>query len=344
MTAIKPRDVEAFILKPDISVGMVLVYGPDAGKVRETGQRLSESFMARGEFTEPTILEGDELSTDPARLAVELDTQSLFGGKPLLRLRNTPKSLAAHLKPFADQAPDAILIMETGALTPRDALRQLAESQPGMRALPCYADDDRIRLDLIRSTLREADIQSEPGLVEHIAAMLGNDREVTRRELEKLVLFAGEGGTLSRQEVSELCGDNAALALDMILDAAGSGHAENLNAALERAQSAAIEPQRILAAALQHFLALRHMRAEYDGGKQIRALIESQRPKPHFSRIGLLENQVRAWNERNLGAACTRLYQAIASTRRSPRLSLSATQRTLLAICRIAASQQSLTH
>ena len=46
--------------------------------------------------------------------------------------------------------------------------------------------------------------------------ILGNDREITRRELEKLELFAAESKRLTEGDVLTLCADNATLAIDDI--------------------------------------------------------------------------------------------------------------------------------
>jgi DNA polymerase-3 subunit delta len=67
-------------------------------------------------------------------------------------------------------------------------------------------------------------------------------------------------------------------------------------------------------------------------------VLESQRPKPHFSRIGSLEQQLRLWSDSALATALERILQTVVETRRRPGLSQATLRRTLLAICMMAAA------
>ena len=50
MTALKAHEVARFLARPDLSEGIFLAYGPDAGLVRETAQRLIR-WSAGGAFS-----------------------------------------------------------------------------------------------------------------------------------------------------------------------------------------------------------------------------------------------------------------------------------------------------
>ena len=128
------------------------------------------------------------------------------------------------------------------------------------RALPCYPDNDESLGRLIAETFNKAGIRADADAVAALRDVLGNDREVTRRELEKLVLFSAESKLLTRNDILTLCADNASLVLDEIVDAVGAGHTADLDAALQRALAASINPQQILASALGHFATLRRWR------------------------------------------------------------------------------------
>jgi DNA polymerase-3 subunit delta len=168
--------------------------------------------------------------------------------------------------------------------------------------------------------------------------ILGNDREITRRELEKLTLYAAQSKVLTRDDVLLLCADNGMLVIDAIVDATGSGHAEKLELALNRALSSAVDPQRLLAMCSIHFANLRRWRSEVDGGKSPRMVLDNLRPKPHFSRAATLEQQLRLWSDSALATASERILQATADSRRRPGLAEAALRRALLAICMMAAA------
>lgn len=333
MTALKAHEVTRFLDKPDLSAGIFLSYGPDQGLVRETARRLMDVFAGNDPDPMSEItFDAAELAADPSRLAVEARTPSMFGGTRRIRVRNATKALTATLSELLDDMPDAIIVLEAASLPPRDALRALAEANRNARALPCYADNDAALGELIRKTLTEAGITADADVVPSLRETLGNDREITRMELEKLVLFARDSKALTRADIIALCGDNAALALDAVLDAAGTGNTEKLDRTLTRALAGGMDIQRLLIAALLHFTWLRRLRTAVDSGKSPREVLDSERPRPHFSRKGQLEQQLRLWNDEALAAVSNRVYDAILESRRTPNLSEAIAHRALLAI------------
>ncbi|WP_417308998.1 DNA polymerase III subunit delta [Devosia sp.] len=340
MTALKAHEVARFVTRPNLDRGICLAYGPDAGLVRETGQRLAQRFAGSdADSMNLLVLEGAELDADPSRLAVEAKTVSLFGDRRVIRVRNAGKSLAPALAELAEEPGDAVIILEAGNLLPRDALRALVEKSPHGRALPCYPDSDQSINELISNTFSTAGIAADPDAIASLRDTLGNDREVTRRELEKLVLFASETKRLTRDDVLTLCADNAALVLDQIIDAVGAGHPSNLDAALERAVAANVAAQQILGATLNHFATLRRWRTEVDGGKSPGQVLDGARPRPHFSRRAGMERQLRLWSDAALAMALDRLQLAVSESRRHYDLQLTLAKRGLLAVCLIAAER-----
>lgn len=338
MTALKAHEVSRFLDRPDLTNGVFLAFGPDQGLVREISQRLMKFYG--GENPDPmaqTTLDASELAADPSRLAVEARTSSMFGGLRTIRVRGATKALSATLSELLDNMPDAVIILEAGNLPPRDALRALAEANKNARTLPCYADNNETLGALIRQTFADAGISIEPEAIAALRDTLGNDREITRRELEKLSLYAAESKKLASEDVLTLCGDNAALAIDAILDAAGSGRAEILDNAISRAFNSGIDAQRLLISALLHFTWLRRLQTEVAAGRTPREVLDRQRPRPHFSRKSALEQQLRTWNDDNLASASARIYDAIAQSRKSATLAPAIAHRALLAVCVAAA-------
>jgi DNA polymerase III subunit delta len=282
-------------------------------------------------------LDGGELDSDPGRLLVEARTGSLFGERRVIRVRNAGKGLTVPLSELANDPSGAIVVLEAGNLAPRDALRALVEAAKSGRALPCYGDSDETVLRLINETFATAGIRAEPDVASTLRDTLGNDREVTRRELEKLSLYAAESKHLTREDVLILCADNAALVLDEVADAVGTGHAEKLDAALSRALSASVNPQQLLASLTQHFGQLRRWRHIVDSGTSPRDVLEGARPKPHFSRKSPLEQQLRLWSDASIALAMDRLLRATGESRKNYGRAETVTRRTFLALAQMAA-------
>src|SRR3978361_1251815 len=88
MVALRGRDIDAFLSKPDPARPISLLHGPDAGLVRERADALVASAV--DDPTDPfslVRLDGDELSAEPSRLVEEAMTIPMFGGRRAPRAR-----------------------------------------------------------------------------------------------------------------------------------------------------------------------------------------------------------------------------------------------------------------
>src|SRR3954466_1479527 len=102
MTALKAHEVERFLRRPDLDAGIVLIYGPDSGLVRETAQKLVGHYSGGSSDTMGLVtLDGSTLDADPGQLLVEARTGSLFGERRVVRVRNAGKALAVPLSELA---------------------------------------------------------------------------------------------------------------------------------------------------------------------------------------------------------------------------------------------------
>src|SRR6202046_176171 len=88
MVALRGKEIDGFLARPDPGRPIVLLYGPDAGLVRERAEASLASAV--DDPTDPfslVRLDGDELSAEPSRLVDEAMTIPLFGGRRAIRVR-----------------------------------------------------------------------------------------------------------------------------------------------------------------------------------------------------------------------------------------------------------------
>ena len=122
-------------------------------------------------------------------------------------------------------------------------------------AVARLADDDlspQARAGIAR-LLREAGVTAEPAALDWLAARLGEDRMLLRREVEKLALYAGPGGRLNEEDVLACAGEGSTLDLDEALIAATAGDIPAADRALDAAFSEGASPVMVLRAALRQF-------------------------------------------------------------------------------------------
>ncbi len=83
MTAIKSADADRFVARPDPGQPIVLVFGPDAGLVRERVDALVKASV--DDVSDPFAfvrIEGEELTANPSRLVEEAQHHSAVRRPP----------------------------------------------------------------------------------------------------------------------------------------------------------------------------------------------------------------------------------------------------------------------
>ncbi len=319
---ISTRDTEAFIKSPDPAVRAILVYGPDAGLVRERVETLVKG--AAGDLADPfrvTDISAKELLDDPARLADEAAALSLTGGRRAVRLRQADDNLASlfreFLAPAARDVPsdtlaeETLVVVEAGDLAARSALRKIFEKAKAGAALACYRDDARNLGAVIRETLREFGHEATPDARTYWSAHLGGDRQLSRRELEKLALYKGtEPGPVELTDAQACVGDSAALSLDDLAYAVAGGAAGEAERALARSLQEGVHAVGALRAVSRHFQRLHLVAGLVNSGLTLDDAVKRLRPPLFWKAAPAFRAQAAAWNLRTLARALGRLLEA----------------------------------
>ena len=126
---LSPRAVDRFLREPDPAITAVLVFGPDAGLVRERAEALCRGVA--GDVGDPfriAELTPAALRESPTRLSDEAAALSLGGGRRVVRLRESSDALAGRFEALLEEGPSAALVVvEAGDLPAKSALRRLFE-------------------------------------------------------------------------------------------------------------------------------------------------------------------------------------------------------------------------
>ena len=147
MGALKGKAIDRFVAKRDPSISAVLIYGPDAGLVRERADTLAKSVTP--DFKDPfnyIDLTDADIKTEPSRLADEAAALSFSGGERVVRIRTAGDGAAGAAKVLVDGLDggsiksNALVIIEAGELTKAAKIRKLFEAAKFAAAIPCYED------------------------------------------------------------------------------------------------------------------------------------------------------------------------------------------------------------
>lgn len=337
MTAIKSSEIDRFIAKPDPARPVVLVYGPDAGLVRERVDALVRAAVE--DPNDPFSLArigGDDLATNPARLAEEAHTVPLFGGQRAVLVQVAPRhNIASAVETVVATPPsDCLVIIEAGDLKKTSPLRKLCESATSAAALPCYLDNAQAVGRLIDDEMRAAGLTLAPDARALLASLLGGDRLASRSELRKLALYAEGRTRVEIDDVRAIVTDASDQALDGVLDAAFAGKTREVEIEFGKARASVGSAAAVISAAIRHVANLHKMALAVEGGDSIEFAMKRGTPPVHFSRDTIVSAALRAWSPAKLLRAMERLADASLEARRVrlPELSEALAHRTLLSI------------
>lgn len=297
-----PARVEAFVRRPDPEVRAVLLYGPDAGLVRERADAIARTVCP--DLHDPFRIAdfgAAAMVAEPARLFDEAAQIGLIAGRRVVRVRDAADSLAPILVRFLSAPPgDALLVVEAGDLPSRSALRRGFDDSPLGAAIGCYPDSARDLTGVIRESLGAHRIGASRDAVAFLVEHLGNDRLVTRTELEKLALYVGDGGRVELDDARNAIADAAALALDDAVLAAAEGDAATLDRALDRVFQEGAAPVSVIRAALRHFQRLHGLAARVAAGAAVDDALRAARPPIFFKQHDSFRRQLARWREPRL--------------------------------------------
>jgi DNA polymerase III subunit delta len=319
---VKSLEADRYAANPPKGLMAALVYGPDAGLVQERAEKLLKSVVP--DLTDPfnvADLSEAVLLADPARLADEAAAISMMGGRRVVRVRGAGNDLAELFESYLDDpvynngwgAP--LVVVEAGDLAKTGALRKLFDSHKTAAAIQCYPDSARDLGDVVRDALRAEGLSITPDALEDAVSRLGNDRGVTRREIEKLLVYMHGHKQVTLEDVRAVMGDEAEARSESACDAAGSGDLTRLDRELERLWASDIQPAQVLRSAMGHFQKLIQAREGAARGESLDNVMKRLRPPVHFSRSLSFKAQAQRWSSDRLGEALDMLLDAEALTR-----------------------------
>lgn len=202
MILAKRPEVDRFLARPDAAVRAVVIHGKDRSGVAERSEILCRAITP--DLNDPfnvTLLTDSDIDGDEARLEEALTALSMIGGRRLIRVRlgsdkaSVDKMLAAALKTHADDGfnPDAMLVVEAGALGRDSALRKAAETHKAAVGIACYEDEVGDVARMTREALSAEKVSLSSDALDRFVSRLPRERGLMRQEIERLILYIGPG-------------------------------------------------------------------------------------------------------------------------------------------------------
>lgn len=284
---INPRDADRFVQRPDAAIAVVLLYGPDTGLVKERAQTLAAAVL--GDPVDPFALASVSLQQvleDAGLLAAERSAISFGGGRRVIRVADAGDRISGAVEAACKAPGDGVIVLEAGELSPRSKLRKVCEASATSAAIACYSDDDRALGTMIDKTLGDQGLTIDPAARQYLVENMGNDRLVSRGEIEKLVLYMGSGdgrtAQISLADVQACVFDNDLKDLGDLSSAVAQGNMQQVMDVFATTLQDGMHPVAVLRGMQRYFQRLHVVVDHADRGSSVERAVEGLRPPVFF--------------------------------------------------------------
>lgn len=336
MTAIKPAGLDSFLRKPDPSVAALLIYGEEVEAVRELAARAVKKVAGSLDdpFTVTTLLEQD-LSSDPARLADEVQSISMFGGSKAVWVKGAGDAFLKAVTPVLEgKVSGNLVVAEAPALGKSSQLRAIFEKSPHALVVPLYEAEPGEIAGLAEQILAADNLRIGPDALARFIELAGTSRSLVRREAEKLALYALGRERVSMEDVEAVCGNDTGATASDLADAVFGGEVEEADRLFHELVRAGEDAGRLLGAVHQQALRLQEFRLAIDRGAQAEQVVKQARPPVFFKRQRVIIPQLRAWSLADLVTAGSTLSANVLTARQNAGLAEAVAGRCLLSLAR----------
>lgn len=319
-----------------------LLHGPD-----ESGSNALVRVAAAGagEGAERIELTGADLKGDPARLADEAASISLFGGARYIVVQPAGDECVAAVEALleAPAAGNPVLLV-AGALKPASKLLKLALASPAALAFASYAPEGQEAERLVLDMARAEGLTVRPDVARRLAEACAGNRAILALELQKLALYLDAAPDRPRAVDPEALDAVGAAAeegdLSRLVDSVASGDSAMLQAELLRLSGEGVEGIPLIRAVIRRMILISRLRAQVDRGNSPGAVMASHGRSLFWKEKDAIGRQLSRWRSEALARSVSRLLEAERQVKAPGGLGPRAVDEELFAICRQAARRR----
>jgi DNA polymerase-3 subunit delta len=326
-------------LKAPAATRFFLLHGQDDSGSRALARLLG---AALGPEAERIDISGGDLKADPARLADEAASISMFGGARWIQVDPAGDESVPAVEALLEvPAAGNPVVLLAGSLKPASKLLKLALAAPDALAFASYAPNAGEADKLAAELGRAEGLILRPDVARRIAESAGGNRALIAQELAKFALYADASPAapkaIDHDVIDAVGADSDQGDLSRLVDSAVSGDAAGLEAELARLHAEGQEGIPLLRAMLRRMSLLARLRAEVEQGSTPAAVMASSGKALFWKEKDEVGRQLARWRADLIAKAMARLLEAERQVKASGGIGPLAADEELFAICRQAA-------
>lgn len=304
---------------PPSDVRLFLLYGPDEAGSIALARRLER---AMGPDAERIDLDGATLKGDPARLADEAASMSMFGDRSWIRVTPAGDEIVPAVEALlgAERAGNPAVVI-AGALKGTSRLVKLCLDHPAVMACISYMPEGKEADQIAQAMAREQGLRLSAELARRITELTGGDRALMAGEIEKLCLYLDAApdrpAEATAEALSALSAETPEEDVAPLVNAVLGGDVRTMTRELSALSAIGTNMGIILRPLLNRALLLANVRAEFDRSGRLDAAMDSAGKAIFWKDKGAVQRQVKLWDARGISRVIHRLADAERASRSS---------------------------
>jgi DNA polymerase III subunit delta len=277
MSSPKERNfIGAITARTDIR--LFFIFGQDESAVADIAAQMAEQLGS----AERVDIDSDRIRSDPALLADEASSLSLFGDKRYVRLNfRREEGLAAVENLLALDSDANPVIATAGNLTKASKLRKLVEGHPRAMAHICYLPEEGDAAAAVMAYAATVGLKLDRSLAARISRYTGQDRKLAQAEVEKLSLYYDASpqrpATVEVAAFEALSAETGEENVSGLVNQVMGGDLRGTGRELVAARDMGVDAIRIIRALQRRVTLLGSMRAKVDNGASPGAVVKATR-------------------------------------------------------------------
>jgi DNA polymerase-3 subunit delta len=181
------------------------------------------------------------------------------------------------------------------------------EESSTLASIACYSEEGYALEAFIKDFLAQDGLSIDQEASQFLCASLAADRQMVRRELEKLSLYCSakqaDSSNVTEKDAIECVGDSSEVSLENLVYSVGDGNQTNVDKILNKAFSEGASPVVLIRSIQRHFQRLHFIQSQMANGESLDQASGKLRPPVFFKYRARFRQQVVSWSPENLNRA-----------------------------------------
>lgn len=288
----------------------VIFYGPDEGMVAHQASLLIGNMMGgHNDALSLVKLEAEKLTQSPHLLSEEVATVSMFAEEKIVFCPHFDEKKVGILEDVMSLSRLAgFLVITAGNLSPRSKLRLLGEKHDDIAIIGCYADTPESLRSYMEPYLKEQGYTIERDALYALSERLGNDRMVSMRELEKLMMYVLPAHHITLDHVENATNYHVESTVEKLILKVFSGKEREASYLYEKIKND-VHPINIIRVAVYHAKRLQSLKSLIEETGSFEQATKKLRPPLFFRDKDTFAIQVRVWSDHALSHVLSECFK-----------------------------------